>query len=86
MTVSVAGETVSARVILTGSPIGYKGDTLRMKATKLGSNIWTVEFKGEHSALSGTGIFKEGQFLGDYRYRRVRRFVRDYGQWILKKQ
>jgi S1-C subfamily serine protease len=86
LTVDVNNESLAAKVVLTGSPIGYKGDTLEMKVEEVGDGIWTAEFKGENSALSGTGIFESGRFLGDYRYRKVRRFVWDNGQWILKKQ
>ncbi len=85
MSVTVEGDTVQAKVALTGSPVGYKGDSIRITVTKFAGNIWTVEFKGEHSALSGTGIFSEdGTFVGDYRYRKL--LMVDRGQWILKKE
>lgn len=86
MTVEVEGEAIRAKVVVIGSPVGYKGDTLEMKVTAFGGSVWTVEFKGEHSALSGTGIFQDGRFVGDYRYRRLLKGVRDRGQWILKKE
>ncbi len=86
MTVEVEGEAIRAQVVVIGSPVGYKGDMLKMNVTEFGGSVWTVEFKGEHSALSGTGIFRDSTFVGDYRYRRLLKGVRDRGQWILKKE
>ncbi len=84
LTVRIQGDFVRGEVVLTGSPVGYKGDTLLIKVRKLGAGVWTAECKGEHSSLSATGIFKAGKFVGDFRFRY--RLSVDRGRWILQKQ
>lgn len=88
MTVAVEGQMVRAKVVVTGSPTGYKGgDTLVANAISgMGEGIWTVELKGGHSRIAATGIFKENTFWGDFSYRYNPLLRPDRGQWILKKQ
>jgi len=50
-----------------------------------GDDLWTVEFEGKNSKLSGTGVFRGGTFIGDYHYARGLLGVDDRGQWILEK-
>lgn len=79
--VTAEGQNMRAEVFITGSPTGYKGDSLTAKNLKnMGKGVWAVEFKGEHSPLNASGIFKEGTFIGDFAYKR------DRGQWLLKEQ
>lgn len=86
LTVIVSGSTdLKSKVVLTGSPVGYKGDSVRLTVTKLGEGVWTVEFRGDRTNLSGTGVFRGRSFIGDYRYVRVLLGVDDRGQWILKR-
>jgi len=85
LTIAVSGSGLSGKVVLTGSPVGYTGDSVWMTVSKLGDGVWAVQFKGDRSNLSGTGIFRGRSFVGDYRYVRVLLGVDDRGQWILKK-
>ncbi len=76
------GRLLRARVAITGSPI-FSGDTLAVTVKDFGGGVLTVEMKGEHSPLAASGIFRDGKFLGDYRFRY--RLSVDRGQWALKK-
>lgn len=83
LNVATANEKLTARVAITGSPIGYGGDALEITVKEFGDGILTVEMKGEHSPLTASGIFRDGKFIGDYRFRY--RLSVDRGQWALKK-
>jgi len=86
LTMSVEGQIAKGIVVVTGSPSGYKGDSLVVtKQTNMGKNIWVVEMKGEKSRLSATGVFKEGTFVGDFSYKYSNWRPPDRGQWVLKK-
>jgi hypothetical protein len=91
LTMTVTAELLHGRAILVGSPIGYTGDSVSMAVTSSNDGIWSVDFKGEHSKPTGTGIFRGDTFVGDYHYVRVltARFlidgtrVDDRGRWVL---
>lgn len=85
LTVSKENGIFRGTAILTGSPVDYKGDELDLHVKTVGNGVWQVEFKGRKSRLSGTGIFRDGTFVGDYRYERRLMLVDDRGKWLLKK-
>jgi Trypsin-like peptidase domain len=71
------------RVAITGSPAGYEGDSLAVIVKDFGDGVLNVEMKAENSPLTASGIFRNGTFVGDYRFK-YRRGI-DKGQWALKK-
>jgi hypothetical protein len=86
LTVEVENGVLRANAAITGSPSGYKGDSLTASNLKdMGDGVWSVDFTGEHSQLTATGIFKPGSFVGDFadKYSSDRRA--DRGQWTVKK-
>ena len=85
LTIAVVGQNLEGNVVLLGSPIGYRGDALSLRARQTGNDLWTVEFEGKNSKLSGTGVFRGRRFIGDYHYARWLLGVDDRGQWILDK-
>jgi hypothetical protein len=67
LTVEVENGVMRASATITGSPSGYKGDSLTASNLKdMGDGVWSVDLTGEHSKLSATGIFKPGTFVGDF--------------------
>ncbi len=87
LTVEVENGVLRANAAITGSPSGYKGDSLMASNLKdMGDGVWPVEFTGEHSNLTATGIFKPGSFVGDFAYKYSRHRRPDGGQWIVQKQ
>jgi hypothetical protein len=52
----------------------------------MGDGVWSVEFSGEYSKLTATGIFKPGTFVGDFAYKYSSHRRPDLGQWIVKKE
>ena len=83
LNVTADNGSLKARVAITGSPVGYKGDALRVTVRDFGSGILTVDMKAENSPLSASGIFRNGAFVGDYRFRY--HLTVDRGQWAMKK-
>ena len=86
LTVKVENGSLRANATITGSPSGYKGDSLIASNLKdMGDGVWSVDFRGEHSKLTATGIFKPGSFVGDfiYKYSNLRR--PDRGQWLVNR-
>ncbi len=75
--------SLKADVAITGSPVGYRGDSLMVTVKDFGAGVLTVEMKAENSPLSASGVFRNGTFVGDYSFK-YRRGV-DRGQWTLKK-
>lgn len=82
MTVRLNGVSVTADIFLTGGEL--TSETLTGLAIKSGENVWTVQLKASHAKLSVRGVFKNGTFVGDYRYSHFLTF--DQGQWILKRE
>jgi S1-C subfamily serine protease len=86
LTVKVENGVLRANAAITGSPSGYKGDSLTASNLKdMGDGVWSVDFAGEHSKLTATGIFKPGSFVGDFSYKYSKHRRPDRGQWIVKK-
>ena len=82
MTVSVVDGKVQGRVVLTGSD-NIKEDTFNADLTPMGAGVWKMDFKCKKANITGTGLFKNGKFVGDYRYKKLLRV--DRGKWILQK-
>lgn len=74
---------LEGRVVITGSPVGYKGDSLAITVENFADDIMTIKFKAKHGRLSGSGIFQKGTFVGDFRFRYF--LAVDRGQWHLEK-
>jgi len=86
ITVKVENSHLGASAEITGSPSGYKGDSLTASNLKdMGNGVWSVEFTGEHSELTATGIFKPGSFVGDFTYQYNNHRPPDRGKWIVSR-
>jgi hypothetical protein len=83
LNVTVDSGSLAARVAITGSPTGYKGDSLMVTVKDFGGGVLTVDMKAKNSPLSASGVFRNGAFIGDYRFRY--RLAVDKGQWSLRK-
>ncbi|MGB7599773.1 MAG: hypothetical protein WBM24_05680 [Candidatus Sulfotelmatobacter sp.] len=83
LSITVQNGALEGRVMLTGSPVGYKGDALKITVAHFADDIMTINFKAKHGRLAGTGIFQNGTFVGDYRFRYL--LTVDRGQWNLQK-
>jgi len=82
LTIKFSNSVADVRAIFTGSDY-FSEDILETKFTSVGANIWKMSYKGKKSKISGTGIFKDGKFVGDYRFRKF--IWVDTGRWILTK-
>lgn len=83
LSITTDNGTLKGRVVLTGSPVGYKGDDLSITVAKFVDDIMTINFKAKHGRLTGTGIFQNGTFVGDFRFRYF--MAVDKGSWNLQK-
>jgi S1-C subfamily serine protease len=87
LTVRVENGILGASAAITGSPSGYRGDSLVASNLRdMGDGVWSVDFAGERSKLTATGIFKPGTFVGDFTYKYSSHRRPDLGQWIVSKQ
>jgi hypothetical protein len=87
LTVTVENTVLRANAAITGSPSGYRGDSLTASNLRdMGDGVWSVDFAGAHSKLTATGIFKPGTFVGDFTYKYSSHRRPDRGQWVVKKQ
>lgn len=82
MVVSVADGQTRIRAIFTGSEY-FNEDELIAALTPLGNGIWKMSFKGKKSKITGTGIFDNGAFNGDYKFKKL--FWTDRGKWQLER-
>ncbi len=82
MKVTVVDGKVEATVALTGSEY-VKGDTLAAFVTPVGDGAWRMDYKGKNTKVAGSGLFKDGQFVGDYKLRKL--LWIDKGRWNLRK-
>jgi S1-C subfamily serine protease len=86
LTVEVENGHLRANAEITGSPSGYKGGSLTASNLKdMGDGVWSVEFTGEHSKLTASGIFKPGSFVGDFAYQYSNHRPPDRGKWIVSR-
>lgn len=82
LTISVVNGKVQAHVVLTGSPL-FRQDTLNAQVSSMGAGVWKMDYKSKNGKISGTGIFRDGTFVGDYNFRRF--LTTDSGKWELQK-
>ena len=82
MTIRMDGNAVTASIFLTGGEV--TSATLTGTAAKSGENVWTAELYSKRPKLYVRAIFRNGTFVGDYRYSRF--LMDDRGQWVLKKE
>lgn len=72
-----------ANATFTGSEY-FTSDTFKISITKISEGIYRMDFKGNKSKITGTGLFTNGRFDGDYRFRKF--LWVDTGQWSLLKK
>jgi len=77
----VAGQPI-VQAVFTGSEY-LNQDTLLVKLTPIGQGVWKMDYTGKKSKISGTGLFRNGQFVGDYRFRKL--LWVDKGEWNLRR-
>jgi S1-C subfamily serine protease len=82
MTVSVLNGEVESHVALTGSEY-IREDNLIVTLTPWGAGVWKMDYKLKKSKATGSGLFKNGKFVGDYRFKKF--LWVDHGKWILQK-
>jgi len=82
MTVAIANGRAEIKAAFTGSDY-LSEDVLDVKLSSMGSGVWKMEYKGKRSKIAGTGLFRTGRFIGDYRFRRHLRT--DRGKWALSR-
>jgi S1-C subfamily serine protease len=86
LTIEVENGQLRANAEITGSPSGYKGGSLTASNLKdMGDGKWSVEFTGEHSKLTASGILKPGSFVGDFTYQYSNHRPPDRGKWIVSR-
>jgi hypothetical protein len=82
LTMRIVNGQVEAAAVFTGSEY-LNQDTLIVSLTPMGSGIWKMDYKGKKSKITGTGIFRNGRFVGDYRFKKF--LWTDRGKWNLQK-
>jgi S1-C subfamily serine protease len=82
LTVTISNGRPQVKAAFTGSAY-LSEDTLDVKLLSMGARVWRMEYKGKHSKITGTGLFRSGRFVGDYRLRRHLRT--DRGKWALSR-
>src|SRR5262249_11484102 len=70
LTMALEGGQLSARIALTGSDY-LSEDVLIFKLTPMGAGVWKMDYKAKKSKITGTGIFRDGSFVGDYRFSKL---------------
>jgi S1-C subfamily serine protease len=82
MTVTKVDGQYQAKAVFTGSEY-LNEDTLIATFTELGGGVWKMEYKGKKSKITGTGLFRGGTFVGDYKFKKF--IWVDKGKWVLEK-
>jgi hypothetical protein len=83
LSITAENGALGGHVVITGSPVGYKGDELTITIAHFADDIMTIKFKAKHGRLTGSGILQNGTFVGDYRFRYL--LSVDRGQWNMQK-
>lgn len=82
MTITKVEGQYQAKAHFTGSEY-FTEDILITTFTDLGGGVWKMQYKGKNSKITGTGLFRGGRFVGDYKFKK---FVWvDRGKWVLDK-
>lgn len=82
LTITVVNKQPQVQAVFTGSEY-FNEDILLATMTSLGQGVWKMDYTGKRSKISGTGLFKAGKFVGDYRFRKL--LWIDRGRWVLTK-
>ena len=82
MTITKVDAQYEAKAVFTGSDY-FNEDTLISTFTELGGGVWKMEYKGKKSKITGTGLFRDGRFVGDYKFKKF--IWVDRGKWILER-
>lgn len=82
MTVAVANGVADITAVFTGSEY-LNQDSLNATFTLMGGRIWKMDYKAKKAKLTGTGIFRDGKFVGDFKFKKY--FWTDTGKWVLTK-
>ena len=82
MTITKVNDQFQVRAVFTGSDY-FNQDMLLAKFTELGSGVWQMEYKGQKSKITGTGLFRGRRFVGDYKFKKL--LWADHGKWVLEK-
>lgn len=82
MTITKVDGQYQAKAVFTGSEY-FNEDTFIATFTELGGGVWKMDYKGKKSKITGTGLFKGGRFVGDYKFKKF--IWVDRGKWILEK-
>jgi S1-C subfamily serine protease len=82
MTVTKIDGQYQAKAVFTGSDY-LNEDILIATFSELGGGVWKMDYKGKKSKIAGTGLFRGGRFVGDYKFKKF--IWVDKGKWILEK-
>jgi S1-C subfamily serine protease len=82
LTITKISEQYKVKAVFTGSEY-FNEDELITTFTKIGDDIWKMNYKGKKTKITGTGLFKAGKFVGDYKFRKF--IWVDLGKWVLEK-
>jgi S1-C subfamily serine protease len=80
MTVTVTNGVAKLIAAFTGSEY-LSQDELIGTFTLIGGGIWKLDYVGKKSKIKGTGLFKDGRFVGDYKFKKF--IWTDVGRWVL---
>lgn len=81
LTVTVKDNVASVSAVFTGSEY-FNKDEFTTTFTLVGAGVWKMDYKGKKTKIKGTGLFKGGQFVGDYKFRKF--IWTDVGRWTLR--
>ena len=85
MTIALHGNTVSGKISLTGSPLGYTGDEFIGQVDEFADGVWTASLRTNDKKMKATAVFSGNYLVGDYSFR-YRLIGRDRGRWILQRR
>lgn len=80
MTLTVTNGVARITAVFTGSEY-LNQDELRGTFTEMGAGVWKLDYVGKKSKIKGTGLFKDGRFVGDYKFKKF--IWTDVGRWVL---
>jgi S1-C subfamily serine protease len=80
MTLNFANGVPRITAVFTGSEY-LNQDELEGTFTPMGAGVWKMDYVGKKSKIKGTGLFKNGRFVGDYKFKKF--IWTDVGRWLL---
>ncbi|MGB7208791.1 MAG: S1C family serine protease [Pyrinomonadaceae bacterium] len=80
MTLSVTNGVAKITAVFTGSEY-FNQDELTGTFTSMGAGVWKMDYIGKKTKIKGTGLFKNGRFVGDYKFKKF--IWTDVGKWVL---